>query len=138
MQILIDSDVIIDFLKGHKRGIAFMDRLLKEKLLISIVTWMEVIYGTKRSSIPGKRREEFEDFLTTLSIQVIPIDKPVADAFIELKFSLEKVKQNLPDFDLLIAATALVHDLSLATRNVKHFSRIRKLKLVISEEKKPN
>lgn len=136
MAILLDSDVIIDFLKGRESGITVMEVFLKEKLFISIVTWMEIVYGTKRSSAPRKREDEFEHFLSALSIKILPVDKPVADIFIELKSNLEKEEKPLPDFDLLIAATALAHNLSLATRNVKHFSRIKKLKLAIPEQTK--
>ena len=37
--------------------------------------------------------------------------------------------QLIPDLDLLIAATALHHDLTLLTRNIRHFNRIPELRL---------
>ena len=42
---------------------------------------------------------------------------------------LRRQGQLIPDLDLLIAATALAHDLTLVTRNRRHFSRILSLRL---------
>jgi predicted nucleic acid-binding protein len=46
-----------------------------------------------------------------------------------LKADLEKAGTALDDFDLILAACALSHDLILVTNNVKHFRRIQGLKL---------
>jgi predicted nucleic acid-binding protein len=45
-----------------------------------------------------------------------------------LKTDLEKAGTPLDDFDLILAACALAHDLVLVTNNVKHFQRIQGLK----------
>jgi predicted nucleic acid-binding protein len=42
---------------------------------------------------------------------------------------LEAAGRPLADADLQIAATALLHDLELVTGNVKHFSRVRGLRI---------
>jgi predicted nucleic acid-binding protein len=41
------------------------------------------------------------------------------------RFRLRRAGQAVPDFDLLVAATALHHDLTLLTRNLRHFTPAR-------------
>jgi tRNA(fMet)-specific endonuclease VapC len=43
----------------------------------------------------------------------------------------------IPDFDILIAATAIHHDLTLVTRNQKHLARIPGLKLDVEYDDTP-
>jgi predicted nucleic acid-binding protein len=49
--------------------------------------------------------------------------------FAEVRSFLRRRGQLIPDFDLLIAATALHHDLTLLTFNRRHFLRVPDLKL---------
>jgi tRNA(fMet)-specific endonuclease VapC len=126
---LFDTDIIIDFFHGKNPGALLLPSLLSQQIAISIITYTEIQYGIQKSKNPDKRRREFEDFLHTFDISVIPIDTAVAHQFVDLKLELEKGKNPLADFDLLIASTAIIHNLNLVTRNTKHFSRIKKLKI---------
>jgi predicted nucleic acid-binding protein len=54
---------------------------------------------------------------------------PIAERFAWLRSALRRQGMLIPDMDLLIAATALEHDLTLVTRNLSHFSRIPELRL---------
>ena len=49
--------------------------------------------------------------------------------FARMRSELRRQGNLIPDFDLLIAATALEHDLILMTRNTRHFARIAGLRL---------
>ncbi|MER3559173.1 MAG: hypothetical protein C4336_06790 [Armatimonadota bacterium] len=49
--------------------------------------------------------------------------------FAEIRAHLRRRGELIPDFDLLIGATALVHDLTVLTFNLRHFQRIPELKL---------
>ena len=60
---------------------------------------------------------------------VLPASPAVFDRYARLRATLEKQGMRLDSFDLLIAATALEHNLILVTGNIKHFSRIPDLKL---------
>jgi predicted nucleic acid-binding protein len=57
------------------------------------------------------------------------VSRAVIETFSDLKVSLEKDGEIIPDLDLLIAATAMALNLTLISNNVKHFSRIKNLKL---------
>jgi len=52
------------------------------------------------------------------------VSSSVMEIFGELKASLEKSGNIIDDMDLLIASTALTHNLVLVTNNEKHFNRI--------------
>jgi predicted nucleic acid-binding protein len=60
---------------------------------------------------------------------VIPVDQSVADQTAMIYLTLQPQNALLADADLLIASTALVHDLPLATKNRRHFDRIPELRL---------
>jgi tRNA(fMet)-specific endonuclease VapC len=49
--------------------------------------------------------------------------------FGELKAQLRQTGKPLPDFDLLIASTALAEDRVLVTNNTRHYQRIMDLQL---------
>jgi predicted nucleic acid-binding protein len=51
------------------------------------------------------------------------------ERFASLRASLRRRGELIPDFDIVIAATALVYDLTLLTYNLRHFSRIPDLRI---------
>ncbi len=57
------------------------------------------------------------------------------ERFAGIRALLRKSGQPIPDFDILLAATALYHDLTVLTFNRRHLSRIPDLKLF--EESEP-
>jgi len=126
---LLDSDIIISFLKNKKPGLSLVPRLVGKRLFISVVSWTEIVYGIKKSGSPLKRMGEFKEFLKLAKIVILVIDEKAGEQFVKLKIKLEKEGKKLADFDLLIAGTAMIHNLTLATGNKKHFSRIKNLKI---------
>jgi len=129
MGYLLDTDVIIDYLKNREPGLSIFNKIPHNHLTISIISWIEIYYGTKKSLQPEKRTKEFIAFLNDFSIEVLSVEEKVALQFVSLKIQLENKRIPLADFDLLIAATALVYQCQLATGNTKHFSRIRNINL---------
>jgi len=129
MRILVDSDIIIDFLNNQGSAVNFFKETNSDKeLFISIISWAEVVYGFKKIKSSNKERL-FEDFLEVNRIVIISIDKKVAEKYLDIKINLEIKRIPLDEFDLLIAATAMANNLLLATRNIKHFKRIKGLSL---------
>lgn len=130
MQYILDSDVIIDFLRGKNPGYSIVIKILDENLLISVMTWIEILYGIRKGYQSGKKLKQFIGFLEDSSIKIIPVSPEIGSYFIDLKLKLEKKGEILADFDLLIASTAKVQKLVLVTRNKKHFDHIPNLKLL--------
>jgi len=128
MGLLLDSDVIIDHLNNKSDYLSSIINISKEDLYISIINWSEIMYGIKKSEDPIKATKQFNGFIFDLNIKILELDLKTADKFIDLKISLEKKGTRLEDFDLIIGATAIVNDLTLITKNIKHFSRISEVK----------
>lgn len=129
MKYLLDTDVIIDFSHQKEPGFSMIQKVAGNPVSISIITWTEIVFGIKKSHNPKKKLEEFDDFLQSLAIKIVDIDLPVAESFTTIKIELEQKKSILANPDIFIAATAISHKLTLVTRNVKHFARIKGLKL---------
>ena len=130
MQYLLDSDVIIDFLQGKDPGYSLVGKILDRHLDISVMTWIEILYGIKKGYQSGKKLNQFIGFLEDSSIKIIPVSPEIGSYFVDLKLKLEKKGEILADFDLLIASTSKVYKLTLVTRNKKHFDHIPNLKVI--------
>ena len=123
---LLDTNTIVYSLKGSIAVEKNLQHHFNDPIKISVITLMELYYGAYKSQrITGNLAK-----LRTLenALEVIPAGKESADIFGSLKAKLEKSGSRLDDFDLIIAATALAHNLILVTNNVRHFQRIKGLK----------
>jgi predicted nucleic acid-binding protein len=67
------------------------------------------------------------EFLTLFT--VIDLTDPIMERFARIRYQLRTRGNLIPDFDLIVAATALELDLTLLTFNVRHFERIAGLAL---------
>lgn len=63
-------------------------------------------------------------------INVIPFDDNVVNTAVSINADLKKLRKQIDIADLFIAATAISHNLPLATLNKKHFSRIASLEII--------
>lgn len=114
---LVDSDVLIWHLRGLPRATQRLDRL--PNLIISAVTWMELLQGMRdRAELEAVRKSLA--MRKTEQLQITPAISLRAIALME-SFSLS---HGLEMGDALIGATALEHGLPLLTGNFKHFSPI--------------
>lgn len=122
MAYLIDTDTIIYVLKGVETVKArFRENDAIPKSL-SVITYGELLFGARHSQ---RKAENLSRVYRVKELfPVIDLDKAVIETFAELKAELVKKGQTLDDMDLLIAATALTHNLTLVTNNERHFSRI--------------
>ena len=124
---LLDTDIVIYSLKGHAAVKKQLERNLHSPLKISIVTLMELFYGAHKSQKVASNLGKIKHLEAAL--EIIPLGRESAEIFAMLKADLEKAGTPLDDFDLVLAACALTHDLVLVTNNVKHFKRISGLRL---------
>jgi predicted nucleic acid-binding protein len=115
---LIDTNTLIDaqMKRMPEKGLQFLARVVNEDFIISFITYIEFL-GYK--DIP----KASEEFISLAS--VIAINKPIMDACISLR-KTHKIK--LPD--AIIAATALVYDLALISRNTSDFKNIDGLQVI--------
>jgi tRNA(fMet)-specific endonuclease VapC len=127
MAYLIDTDVTIDLLNGREPARRLFNRIADARFAASIVTVAELYDGAFRSTNPSARVIEIRSYLASWTI--LPVSDPVALLFGELRVYLRQRGELIADFDLLIASTALNHDLTLITFNKRHFDRIPDLRL---------
>lgn len=119
MNYLIDTNVISELLRPMPNPGVLAWAAVQPMVGISAVTVEEAIYGLTRKA---NRRllEGFEAFVAE-QCHVFPVTEVIARCAGTLRgqFSLHGVVRGQPD--MLIAATAQVHQLTLATRNTKDF-----------------
>ena len=124
---LIDTDTIIYSLRNdHTVHLNFQRNKAIPKA-ISVVTYGELVYGARKSQLPQKNLATARRVAELFPI--VDITPSVMDTFGELKALLEMKGNNIDEMDLLIASTALCHNLILVTNNTKHFGRIEGLNL---------
>lgn len=132
MKYLVDSDWVIDYLTGKQYAITFLSSLAKEGFAISLITLGEIYEGIYYGRDPQRSEEGFRKFLR--GVTVLPLNRSIMQRFGYIRGDLRHKGQLIGDPDLLIAATALYHDLILITRNKKHYQRISSLKTEFSTD----
>jgi tRNA(fMet)-specific endonuclease VapC len=127
LSFLIDTDWVID----HLNAVAEVTRRLKELepqgLALSIISAAELWEGVYFSRDQKRSQMMLEAFLS--GVTILNLDEEVCKRFGHLRGSMRKRGQIMGDFDLLIAATALRHNLTLLTNNRKHFAGIAGLQI---------
>jgi len=118
------NDILIDFLKGRYH---ILDKIKSVGILnwfVSEISIAELHFGVHYSTRKDKHKNE--PFYIADSFNVVPISN-VLEAFGIEKARLTKSGIKIPDFDLLIATTAVKYGYTLVTANTKHFERVEKL-----------
>lgn len=119
----LDSDFLIEYMKGMKAaGDLLRDVAEDGAPSVSAVSAFEVTH-TRSAAV----RDAAVAFVS--SFDVFPVDGSTAFAASRLAVDLRARGRELPMADLLIAATCLLHDLTLVTRNRKHFSQVPRLRV---------
>ena len=119
---LIDTNVIAHLFADRLpvTGKEFVKKAIDENFIISVVVEIEVLtYNEAPEKMP--LIEEFVSMAT-----VLPLDKVVTQKAIELRRSRRKMKLA----DAIIAATAIVFQLTLITNNSRDFLNIAGLRIV--------
>ena len=123
MAYLVDTDVLIDVSRDKEAAIDFLDHL-DDFWLVSIITAMELMVGARNQ----QEVSEIDQLVAVYS--VIPFAAEIGATAYRLLKKFAK-SHGLRVFDSLIAATAIEENLTLVTKNKKHFQMIDNLKLEI-------
>ena len=85
--------------------------------------------STSTTHFPAPTREEYFEFISNFT--VLDVTEEVVDVFGRVRAYLRQKNELVENFDVLIAATCITHDLTVVTYNDKHFSRIPGLKTLV-------
>lgn len=130
MGLMVDTNVFIDFEKSGK-PIDFSSWDSSQKVYISVIVASELLMGVHRADTET-RRQRRSIFVEAIIAGVAVLDVTIAVARIhaEIHADLTRKGQMIGAHDLIIAATARCHDLSVLTDNVKEFSRVPGLHVI--------
>ena len=130
MAFLFDTDAISEVLKPRPAAdyVRWLAGIPREEQFTSAVVVGELYQGAFRSAAVERLLENIETRVLP-SVTVLSYDVAAARVYGEIRARLEKAGTPLPDADLQIAATALLHDLDLVTGNIKHFQRVPLLRV---------
>lgn len=126
MSFLVDTNVISELRKGGKCDTSvasWFDALSPDDLFLSVLSIGELRRGIelirrRDPAAAGALEEWLEGLVRDHGERILPIDREVASQWGRLS-----VPDPLPVIDSLLAATAKVHGLTLATRNTKDLER---------------
>jgi predicted nucleic acid-binding protein len=92
------------------------------RLVVDPVILGELLIGIL-SLAPGRKRTQLERWFASVrrTIECLPWDAAVSRRWARLVVEMNKTGKVLPVLDSMIAATALEHNLTVATHNVRHF-----------------
>jgi tRNA(fMet)-specific endonuclease VapC len=121
MSFLIDTDICSAHLRGAP---SVTSRFLQHsgRLHVSVICVAELSTWLFRKNTPTRFRDSCSVMLRDFT--VLPVDETVAELFGKLGAGLADLGTSVSTPDLLIAATAMAHDLTLVTHNTRHFERI--------------
>lgn len=117
--VLIDSDIIIWWLRNNEKVIAQLKKLHAEYPLFTTPVTVAEIWSGARKNEENTISDIFQ------SIEVLTIDKEtgkLAGGFVNTYGKSHSVELA----DSLIAATVIIHDLKIWTMNLKHYPMLKK------------
>jgi hypothetical protein len=126
---LLDTCVISELVKPrpNENVVRWVDSVDERKLFLSVLTVGELTKGITKlqESLRKANLQEWleHDLVERFAGQILPVDAAVAVAWGRIQGEAERVGAKLPVIDSLLTATAEIHRLTLATRNIADFDR---------------
>lgn len=126
MRLLLDTNICIEILRGRDSALlARYASLPRADIALCAVVRSELLAGAMLSAKAEENRRIAEDFCTLFPC--LPFDARAADIHAEWHACLRRAGTLIGTHDLMIAATALAHGLTVVTRNTDEFRRIEPL-----------
>ena len=120
--ILVDTDVLIDFLRGHEPAVSFVENNADRIILSSIV--VAELYAGVRGGEKDRERTVLENFLSLF--RVVPVSRDIAKLGGLYKRDYCR-SHGVGIADAILAATATLADAEMKTLNVRHYPMLGNL-----------
>ncbi len=127
MKYILDTNICIGIINGKEPKLRQkLIAMKKGDVVICSVVKAELFYGVKKSQLRTENERRLEVFFSQLSS--LPFDDASADHYGSLRALLEPAGLTVGSNDLMIAAIAHQHRLTVVTRNGREFGMIPTLK----------
>lgn len=122
--LILDSNIISYYLRGDPQVVLRLQALSPADIGVPAIVEYELRYGLLR--LPPEAADPRLAALTALlrPMQVLPFDSECAAHAARIRAEFEATGTSIGPHDTLIAATAIRHQATLVTRNVREFSRV--------------
>lgn len=120
---LIDTDILIWYLRGNKKAFDIIEN--QKGFFLSVVTYIELVQGMRNKHELNMLRNALRNWDSKL----IYIDETIS---VKAMFYIEQhfLSHSLQLADALIAATAITNGLKILTGNSKHYKVIEELEII--------
>ncbi len=123
--VLVDTSILIDYYRKTEKSNSIWVSLVRRgyQFQISTITKYEIYSGATPNQLTF-----WDNIMQTISI--ISFDEACVDTAVAINANLKRRRKQIDLADLFIAATAVTHNLAVATLNRKHFDRIDELIII--------
>ncbi len=118
--ILLDTDILVDFLRGHSKAMAFV-KASSARIILSSIVVAELYAGVKGDA----EQAVLEDFVSLF--RIVSVDANIAKAGGLYKRDYGK-SHGVGLADAILAATAEAENAELRTLNTKHYPMLKGLR----------
>lgn len=131
-QVIIDTDILADVLRGVDKVVAFLAELERRRLTLSttVINVFELYYGAYKSKKKLQNLSAARKLLKRMVI--LKMDLESAEKAGQIYAELEAEGRLIGIRDVMIGAIAVTRDCVLITRNAEHFEKIKDIKLLIA------
>jgi tRNA(fMet)-specific endonuclease VapC len=125
---MLDTDISSYVIKRRPATLLEKFEKHRETLNVSVITAAELRFGAEKAARP-KLTELVEAYLDRLAI--LDWTNEVTHHYARIRTELERSGKRIGNMDLLIAAHAVSHGMTVVTNNLKHFSNVPGLKVEV-------
>jgi tRNA(fMet)-specific endonuclease VapC len=123
---MLDTDAVSFLVRKDTSVIKNLIKHEGDEICISAISYAELCFGLGKK---GSEKLFTEVNLIMAKLSIVDFDDLQSELYGKIRLGLEKSGSPLGDMDMLIAAAALSAGAILVTHNVKHFSKIKGIKV---------
>jgi len=132
--LIVDTDILIDLLRKKDYAVSLIKKLEDGvELATSAINAFELYRGAYKSRNQEKNLASVKGLLN--SLRILNTDEDSMEIAGKITASLERDGNMMDIRDLLIASIALVNGFGILTNNVRHFNKIKHLRVVSGKVK---
>ena len=131
MRFLIDSDYIIEVLRGKNQIWPSIDGLLENsKIHVSDISILEIYFGFASMDDRREKSKQKKTLHRILKYVTLVDIKDIETIYAKVRKKLYLSRLEIGAHDMILASQALHFNLTLITNNLRHFDRVEGLKVL--------